>query len=117
MQTTYNNRFTQMIYGRIGTPTSFALEEAVSELEGGYRAICAPSGLGAITATLLSLLKAGDHLLMVDTVYGPTREFCDDILSKYGIKTTYYHPTIGKNIAELIQENTKVIYCESYNFV
>ncbi len=113
MQNTYQNRFTKMIYGRIGTPTSFALEEAVATLEGGYRAICAPSGLGAITATLLSLLKNGDHLLMVDTAYGPTREFCDNILSKYNIETSYYNPTIGSDISKLIKDNTRVIYCES----
>jgi cystathionine beta-lyase len=100
-------------YARYGTPTSFALEEAVAQLEGGDRAIALPSGLAAVTATLTALLKAGDHLLMVDTVYGPVRRFCDALLARFGVETTYYPPGIGDGIAALIRRNTRIVYLES----
>ena len=73
MERAQKDRLSGVFYGRYGTPTTFALEEAVAALEGGGRALALPSGLAAIGATLLSLLKAGDHLLMVDSVYGPAR--------------------------------------------
>jgi cystathionine beta-lyase len=98
-------------YGRRGTPTTFALEEAVAALEGGYRSIAVPSGLSAITTTLLAFLKQGDHLLMVDTVYAPTRRFCDRVLSGFGIEVTYYDPLA--DIQPLIRPNTKVVFAES----
>ncbi len=79
-------------YGRRGTPTTFALEEAVAVLEGGYRSIAVPSGLSAITTALMAFLKSGDHLLMVDTTYQPTRRFCDTVLVGFGVTTTYYDP-------------------------
>jgi len=100
-------------YGRFGTPTTFALEEAVAELEGGTRAIATSSGLAAITGTLMALLKAGDHLLMVDSAYAPTRRFCDEVLSGLGIETTYYDPRIGAGIAALIRPATRVVFTES----
>jgi cystathionine beta-lyase len=100
-------------YGRYGTPTTFAFEAAVAELEGAERAVALPSGLAACTGALLSFLKSGDHLLMVDSVYEPTRGFCDRQLSRFGISTTYYDPLIGADIAKLIQPNTKVVYLES----
>jgi len=105
--------FTGTRYGRRGTPTTFALEEAITELEGGYRTIAVASGLNAITTTLLALLENGDHLLMVDSVYGPTRAFCNSVLKKMGIETTYYDPCIGKEMAELFQSNTKLVFCET----
>jgi len=98
-------------YGRRGTPTTFALEEAVAALEGGYRSIAVPSGLAAITLTLQAFLKSGDHLLMVDTAYNPTRRFCDAVLRGYGIETTYYDPLA--DITPLLRENTRVVYLES----
>lgn len=98
-------------YGRRGTPTTFALEEAVAALEGGYRSIAVPSGLAAITISLLAFLKTGDHLLMVDTTYGPVRRFCDTMLKGLGIETTYYDPLVDP--APLIRPNTRVIYMES----
>ena len=103
--------FTGTRYGRRGTPTTFALEEAVARLEGGYRAVAVPSGLAAITLTLLAFLKAGDHLLMVDSVYGPTRRFCDTVLKSFEVETTYYDPLA--DIAPLIRPNTKLIFLES----
>jgi cystathionine beta-lyase len=100
-------------YGRYGTPTTAALEEAVAELEGGYRAIVVGSGKTAITSMLLALLRAGDHLLVVDTVYGPTRQFCTGTLARFGVATTFYDPLIGAGIAELIRPETRLVLTES----
>ena len=105
--------FEGVYYGRIGTPTSFAFEEAITELEGGHRAVSVSSGLAAITIALMATLKAGDHLLMVDTTYNPTRKFCEVTLANLGIETTFYDPLVGANIADLIRRETKVIYLES----
>jgi cysteine-S-conjugate beta-lyase len=110
---TLNNRNQTYTYGRKGTPTSRAVENAIAELEGGYDCKVCPSGLSAITAALLAFLKSGDHLLMVDTAYWPTRHLCDGLLKGLGIVTTYYDPLIGKGIAGLIKANTRVVYCES----
>ena len=109
----HSRRFTGPFYGRYGTATTKALEEAVAALEGGYRAIALPSGLAAITASLLAFVKAGDHLLMVDTVYGPARRFCNEILAKQGVLTTYYDPAIGAGIEALMRPDTRVVYCET----
>ena len=100
-------------YGRRGTPTTFSLEDAVTALEGGFRTIAVGSGLNAITTTLLAFLKNGDHLLMVDSVYGPTRKFCDQVLRGIGVDITYYDPMAGTNVATLMTNRTKVVYCES----
>jgi cystathionine beta-lyase len=100
-------------YGRYGTPTTFALEEAVAELEGGHRSVATSSGLAAITGSLMAFLKAGDHVLMVDTAYFPTRKFCDDVLGPLGIETTYYDPLVGSGLAALMRPNTKVVFTES----
>ena len=106
-------RFDMVYYGRYGTPTTFAFEEAVAELEGADRCIAMPSGMGAISGTLLALLQSGDHLLMTDSAYFPTRNFCDVHLKKNGIKTTYYDPMTGSEISKLIQPNTKIIFTET----
>lgn len=100
-------------YGRRGTPTHFAFRDAMKELEGGHDCLIYPSGLAAINAALLSFLSSGDHLLMVDTAYGPTRALCNKVLSRMGIEVTYYDPLIGSDIEKLLQENTKVIFTES----
>ncbi len=105
--------FETLRYGRFGTPTTFAFEEAVATIEGGWRSIAMSSGLAAITGTLLALLKTGDHLLMVDTVYGPTRKFCDEILAKFGIETTYYSPALSRDIEPFFRPNTRLVYAES----
>ena len=107
------NRYDSVYYGLNGTPTTFALQEAVGELEGYTQTIAVPSGSAAIVAALLAFLVQGDHLLMVDSVYGPTRRFCDGMLKRFGIKTTYYEPTVGAAIKELIRPETKVIFAES----
>jgi cysteine-S-conjugate beta-lyase len=102
-------------YGRRGTPTTEALELALQELEGP---LCAgvsllPSGLAAISAALLSVVRAGDHVLVTDSAYGPTRNFCGQILSRLGVTTSYYDPGIGAGIAALLQPNTRAVYLES----
>jgi cysteine-S-conjugate beta-lyase len=106
-------RFETVRYGLYGTPTTFALEEALAAIEGGYRAMLMCSGLAAITAPLQACLKCGDHLLMVDSAYGPTRNFCEKVLTRFGMVTTYYDPLIGEGIVRLIRPNTRVVYVES----
>lgn len=103
----------EMFYGRRGTPTHFAFQQAIAQLEGGAGTALYPSGAAAISGTLLSFLKQGDHLLMVDSAYEPTRDLCNDILASYGIETSYYDPMIGAGIADLIKSNTKVLFLES----
>lgn len=101
-------------YGRSGTPTTYAFEEAVTAVYGGHRTVSYPSGLGAISGALYSLLGNGDHILVVDTVYGPTRKrVCGMLLANAGVETTYYDPAIGAGIADLIRPNTKAVYLES----
>jgi cystathionine beta-lyase len=100
-------------YGVHGTPGTFAFEEAVATLEGGFRTRLASTGLLACTAPLLSCLSAGDHLLMVDSCYGPTRRFCNTMLARMGVDVTYYDPLIGGGIRELIRPQTRVIFTES----
>jgi cystathionine beta-lyase len=107
------NRFKLLRYGQLGTPTTFALEEAIATLEGGYRAMLLPSGLAAATTVMLALLRSGDHLLMTDSAYQPTRHFCKAHLERYGITTTFYDPCIGGEIASLIRPETRLIFLES----
>ncbi len=102
-----------LFYGRKGSPTSWTLEEAITELEQGHDTVLAPSGLGAVATTLLAFLKSGDHLLMVDSVYEPTRNICEGALVRFGIETTYYDPLIGAGIGDLIKDNTSVVFMES----
>jgi len=101
------------VYGRRGTPTSKALEDAITGLEGGYGTKVLPSGLAAITTAILAVVSAGDHVLMTDAVYRPARTCADTLLKRLGIETTYYDPTIGAGIADMIRDNTKLIYMES----
>lgn len=100
-------------YGRRGTSTTFAFSQAMAELDGAAGCYTYPCGTSAITASLLSFLAAGDHLLMVDSVYQPTRNFCTHTLARLGVETSYYDPMIGENIHSLVQHNTKVIFIES----
>ena len=100
-------------YGLRGTPTTFALEEAVAAAEDGFRSVAVASGMAAVDIALIAFLKAGDHLLMVDTVYAPTRRFCDAILRRFGVETTYYDPLAGAGIAGLMRPNTRVVFLES----
>ncbi len=102
-------------YGRRGTPTSEALETALREIEGNACAGVAllPSGLAAISTAMLAVLRSGDNVLVTDSVYGPTRRFCDSVLVRFGITTTYYDPLIGGEIAKLMQKNTRAVFLES----
>ncbi|MGH6736259.1 MAG: cystathionine beta-lyase [Methyloceanibacter sp.] len=100
-------------YGRLGTPTVQALQSVIAELEDGHATLLTPSGLTAIATALLSFVSAGDHILVSDSVYRPTRRFCDNVLKRLGITTTYYDPLVGGGIAELITDKTKVVFAES----
>src|ERR1700722_13930851 len=101
-------------YARHGTPTTKAFQQALMALEGPQCAGVgiAPSGLAAITTTLLAVLKAGDHLLVCDNVYRPSRNFCNGLLARYGVETTYFDPLIGAGIAELFRPNTAAVLVE-----
>jgi cysteine-S-conjugate beta-lyase len=111
----YLARRSRYKYGRRGTPTSEALSDAIAELEGPACAGVAllPSGLAACSIALMAMLKAGDHVLVTDNVYEPTRILCDGTLSRLGISTTYYDPLIGGGIASLFKPNTRAVYLES----
>ena len=100
-------------YGRTGTTTQRSLQEAVAAIEGGDHAIAVSSGLAAITTAIAAFCKAGDHILMSDSAYMPARNFCNNMLSKFGVETTYYDPLIGAGIADLIQDNTTIVYTEA----
>lgn len=103
----------RIYYGRYGTPTTFALEKAVANLEGGYGALAVPSGLAAIIGPLLALAARDDHILIPDAVYYPVRDVCDSLLAGLGIETTYYDPTIGAGVADHLRPNTKAILLEA----
>ncbi len=102
-------------YGRSGTPTQFALEEAVTALyEGAHKTVTFPSGIGAIAAATITFLKHGDHVLFADSVYGPTRKRVgQNLLARAGIEVEYYDPLIGAGIADKVKSNTRMIYMES----
>lgn len=102
-----------LFYGRKGTPTQWSLEEAVTELEGGAGTMLFPSGVAAITTAILSLVKAGDHILITDSAYDPTRSFAEGLLKVMGLETSYYDPMIGSGIKELFRDNTVLVFTES----
>lgn len=107
-----NNR-AEFNYGTAGTPTIANLENAWTQLAGAAGTVLSPSGLGAIALALFTTLKSGDHLLMPDSVYKPTRLFCAGMLAKMGIETTYYDPQIGTDIETLFRPNTTTLFLES----
>src|ERR1700735_1250749 len=102
-------------YGRRGTPTTEALELALQELEGPNCAGVSllPSGLAAISTALLWVLKAGDHVLVTDSAYGPTRNYCEGVLKRFGVTTHYFDPLIGTGIAAHFQPTTRAVFVES----
>ncbi|MEZ9291004.1 cystathionine beta-lyase [Vibrio lentus] len=110
---TVNRANKTLFYGRRGTTTHFAFQDAMVEVEGGAGCALYPCGTAAISNAILSFVETGDHILMVDTCYEPTRDFCDTIMKKMGVETTYYEPTIGEGIQDLIKPNTKVLFTES----
>jgi cysteine-S-conjugate beta-lyase len=104
----------QFFYGRRGTPTQWALAEALTEMEAGAEGtMLYSSGVAAVTGALLSVLRPGDELLMVDSSYDPTRSFCDGFLSDFGVRTVYYDPMIGGAIDALVTDRTRAIFLES----
>ena len=109
----FKKREKTLFYGRRGTPTHWTLQEAVSELEGAVDTFLTPSGLSACTISILGCVKSGDHILVSDSVYEPTRNFCDGFLNRFGVETTYYDPFVGAGIGALIKPNTSVVFCES----
>ena len=103
-----------LTYGTGGSATHWALEEAIAAIEGGTRCYIVSTGLAAVTLPLLAWLKAGDHMLMPDHVYGPARNFASSMLTRFGVETTFYRPDIDEaGIAALMRPNTKVVYTES----
>ncbi|MBJ7222436.1 MULTISPECIES: cystathionine beta-lyase [unclassified Brenneria] len=110
---TINRAKGALFYGRRGTLTHFSLQEAMVELEGGAGCVLYPCGAAAIANAILSFVSAGDHVLVTGSAYEPTQGFCNQVLSKLNIGTTYFDPLIGTDISELIQENTKVVFLES----
>jgi cysteine-S-conjugate beta-lyase len=114
MKAAYPPRDGTLHYGRNGTPTQWSLAEALTELEPGSAGTkLYPSGSAAVATALLTVLEAGDQLLMTDNVYGPTRFFCDTVLKRYGVETVYYDPLIGSGIAGLIADHTRAVFMES----
>jgi len=102
-----------VVYGLHGMPTVTDLQSAFAELEGGHAALAVPSGLAAITLALLATTSAGDHVLMTDSVYGPTRRFCENQLRRMGVEVSYYDPLVGEDIVLAMRDNTRVVYTES----
>lgn len=107
---THDQKYT---YGTRGTPTTDALCEAIDALEGSAGTVIVPSGLAAVTVPFLAYMSAGDHALVVDSVYGPSRFFCDTMLKRLGIEVEYYDPSIGAGIEQLIKPNTKLVHTEA----
>jgi len=100
-------------YGIVNMPLRAAFEELMVELEGGHRAVTLPSGLAAVAVAILACAKAGDHVLVTDSAYGPTRRFCARTLARFGVETTFYDPRIGAGIEALFRPETRVVYLES----
>jgi cystathionine beta-lyase len=107
---THEQKYT---YGTRGTPTTDALCQAINELEGAAGTILLPSGLAAVTVTFLAYLSAGDHALIVDSVYGNVRHFCDTMLARFGVEVEYYDSSLGADIEALLKPNTKLVHTES----
>jgi cysteine-S-conjugate beta-lyase len=100
-------------YGLYGTPTTLTLAARVCELEGGYRTIITPGGQNAIALINFALLRAGDHMLLPESVYGPNRKLGNDVLRRFGVEVSYYNPTVGPAITDRMQPNTRLVWCES----
>jgi cystathionine beta-lyase len=105
--------YSGITYGLHGLPTVTDLQAAMAELEGGYAALAVPSGLAAITLALLGTTRAGDHVLVTDAVYGPTRRFCDNQLKRFGVEVSYYDPLAGEGVEREFRSNTRVVFTES----
>jgi cystathionine beta-lyase len=113
MDALLNRDDARFIYATKGTPTSEALEAAWSDIAGAKGTVAVGSGLAAVALSLMAALKAGDHLLVTDSVYRPTRHFCDTVLKRYGVETTYFDPMIGADIEKLFRPNTAAVFTEA----
>ncbi|MBH1963342.1 MAG: cystathionine beta-lyase [Comamonadaceae bacterium] len=100
-------------YGRFGTATTASLQDMMAELEGGHRSLVFPSGLAACTHSILAFVRSGDHVLLTDSVYGPTRAFAEDVLTRLGVEVEFYDPAIGSGIAAQMRSNTRLVFVES----
>jgi cystathionine beta-lyase len=100
-------------YGIVNMPLRNAFEELIADVEGGHRAVTLPSGLAAVAVAILAAVKAGDHILVTDSCYGPTRRFCMNTLARFGVETTFYDPLVGAGIEALMKPNTRAVYLES----
>ncbi|MGV6988810.1 cystathionine beta-lyase [Testudinibacter sp. P80/BLE/0925] len=112
-QATINRAKGALFYGRRGTLTHFALQDAMCDLEGGAGCALYPCGAAAVTNAILSFVASGDHILMTGAAYEPTQDFCNNLLTKFNVETTYYDPLIGAAIADLVRPNTKVLFLEA----
>ncbi|MDG6894608.1 cystathionine beta-lyase [Volucribacter amazonae] len=112
-QATINRAKGGLFYGRRGTLTHFALQEAMCELEGGAGCYLFPCGAAAVSNSLLAFVRTGDHILMTGAAYEPTQDFCNKTLKNFGVETSYYDPLCGEQIAQLVRPNTKVLFLES----
>lgn len=112
-QATRNRAKGELFYGRRGTLTHFSLQDAMCELEGGAGCALFPCGAAAVANTILAFVEQGDEVLMTNTTYEPSQDFCSKILAKLGVTTRWFDPMIGDGIAALIQPNTKVVFLES----
>ncbi|CAB1210404.1 cystathionine beta-lyase [Klebsiella michiganensis] len=110
---TRNRAKGELFYGRRGTLTHFSLQEAMCELEGGAGCALFPCGAAAVANTILAFVEQGDHILVTNTAYEPTQDFCTKILAKLGVTTGWFDPLIGGDIARLVQPNTRVVFLES----
>lgn len=99
-------------YGRFGTSTTHAFENALVELEGGAGCLVFPSGLAACTHALASFVRAGDHVLITDNIYGPTRAFATQVLTRFGVEVEFFDPLLGVGISNLLRRNTRVVFTE-----
>ncbi|MEM9204766.1 MAG: cystathionine beta-lyase [Pseudomonadota bacterium] len=111
--TGFRDKGASYAYGLRGSPTMDALDEVLTNLDGGQGTVLLPSGLAAVTLSLMTAVSSGDHLLMTDSVYQPTRIFCEGTLKRMGVETTYHDPRIGAGISELLRPNTKAVFTES----
>lgn len=103
----------ELFYGRLGTPTLWALEDAMAELEGARGSKVFPSGMAAIASSLLSVLKSGDHVLFADTVYEPSRKMAKNLLPRFGVEADFFDPMIGADISKQFKDNTRVVFLET----
>lgn len=110
---TRNRANGELFYGRRGTLTHFSLQEAMCELEGGAGCALFPCGAAAVANTILAFVEQGDHVLMTNTAYEPSQDFCTKILAKLGVTTSWFDPLIGADIAQLIRPETRVVFLES----